>query len=87
MILEAEIRGAMNTLELSTDKLYQDINYRICQAQRQQIIISQALLKENLETLRDEKGRTLLGHVTGEAAVIHKCGVQMVKARRGEERC
>ena len=48
LILEAEIRGAMNSLELSTDMLYQDINYRICQAQRQQIIISQALLKENL---------------------------------------
>ena len=67
--------------------LYKDINFRICQAQRQQIITSQALLRKNLETFRDEKGRTLFGHVTGEAAIIHKCGIKMVKPRRGEERC
>ena len=87
LIFKAELRGTMNSLELSTDMLYKDINFRICQAQRQQIITSQALLRENLETLRDEKGRTLFGHVTGEAAIIHKCGIKMVKPRRGEERC
>ena len=75
----------MNSLEFSTDMLYKDINFRICQAQRQQIITSQALLRENLETLKDGKGRTLFGHVTGEAAIIHKCGIKMVKPRRGEE--
>ena len=35
LLFEAEIRGTMNSLELSTDMLFQDINYRICQAQRQ----------------------------------------------------
>ena len=34
-IYEAEFRGALNSLELSTDALYRDINYRICQLQRQ----------------------------------------------------
>ena len=42
LIFEAELRGTMNSLELSTDMLYKDINYRICQAQQQQIITSQA---------------------------------------------
>ena len=68
---EAELRGTMNSLELSTDMLYKDINYRICQAQRQQIIMSQALLRESLETLKDGKGSILYGHGTGEAAIIH----------------
>ena len=48
LLFEAEIRGTMNSLELSTDMLYQDINYRICQAQRQQIITSQALMRKKL---------------------------------------
>ena len=47
LIFEAELRETMNSLELSTDMLYKDINFRICQAQRQQIITSQALLREN----------------------------------------
>ena len=46
----------MNSLELSTDELYMDINYRICKIQRQQIITSQALIRENIEILKDEKG-------------------------------
>ena len=87
LLLEAEIRGTMNSIELSTDMLYQDINLRICQAQRQQIITSQALMKQNLENLRDEKGRTLSSHVAGEAAIIQKCGLRMVKPRRGETKC
>ena len=33
LLLEAEIRGTMNSIELSTDMLYQDINLRICEAQ------------------------------------------------------
>ena len=53
LLFEAEIRGTMNSLELSTDMLYKDINFRICQAQRQQIITSKALLRKNLETLRE----------------------------------
>ena len=76
IIYEAELRGAMNSLELSTDELYKDINFRICDIQRQQIITSQAMLRENMEILKDNKGRTLYGHVTGEAVIIHKCGVK-----------
>ena len=87
LLLEAEIRGTMNSIELSTDMLYQDINLRICEAQRQQIITSQALMKQNLENLRDDKGRTLASYVAGEAARIHRCGLRMVKPRRGETRC
>ena len=40
LLLEAEIRGTMNSIELSTDMLYMDINMRICEAQRQLIITS-----------------------------------------------
>ena len=29
-IYKAELRGALNSLELSTDALYRDINFRIC---------------------------------------------------------
>ena len=58
LLFEAEIGGTMNSLEINTDMLYQDINYRLCQAQRHQIITSQALMRKNLEILKDEKGRT-----------------------------
>ena len=34
ILYEAELRGVMNSLELSTDELYMDINYRICKVQR-----------------------------------------------------
>ena len=43
-IYEAELKGALNSLELSTDSLYKDFNFRICNLQRQQILMSQALL-------------------------------------------
>ena len=79
VMFEAELRGAMNSLELNTDDLYKDINFRICELQRQNIITSQALLRENMEILRDNKGRTLYGHVQGEAVLIHKCEMTMVK--------
>ena len=42
VMFEAELRGAMNSLELNTDDLYKDINFRICKIQRQNIITSQA---------------------------------------------
>ena len=87
VMFEAELRGAMNSLELNTDDLYKDINFRICELQRQKIITSQALLRENMEILRDNKGRTLSGHVQGEAVLIHKCQITMVKMRRDEHRC
>ena len=31
IIFEAEIRGAMNSVELSNDELYMDINFRACE--------------------------------------------------------
>ena len=87
VIFEAELRGAMNSLELSTNELYKDKNFRICEVQRQQIITSQAMLRENMEILKDNKERTLHSHVTGEAVIIHKCGTKMVKPRHDEKRC
>ena len=53
-IYEAELRAALNSLELSTDNLYRDINYRICLLQRQQILTTQAMLQNQLEIMRDE---------------------------------
>ena len=32
MMLEAEIRGTMNSIELSTDVIYQDINLRVSES-------------------------------------------------------
>ena len=63
VMFEAELRGAMNSLELMADGLYKDINFRICEIQRQNIITSQAMLRENMEVLRDSKGRTLYSQV------------------------
>ena len=60
VIYEAELRGALNSLELSTDNLYRDINYRICLLQRQQIPTTQSMFQHQMETLRDEKGRTYI---------------------------
>ena len=63
IIFESEIRGAMNSIELAVDRMYQDINYRTCEMERTDIMISQALLRANLEILYDRKGRTLIFHV------------------------
>ena len=43
VMFEAELRGAINSLELNTEDLYKDINFRICELPRQNIITSQAL--------------------------------------------
>ena len=53
ILFESELRGAMNTIELSIDRLYQNINERACQMARTDIMISQAILKANLEVLND----------------------------------
>merc|ERR1712198_439523 len=55
MMLEAEIRGTMNSIELSTDVIYQDINLRVCEAQRQQIIHSQRC---NPQSVKVREGET-----------------------------
>ena len=81
------MRGALNSLELSTDSLYKDINYSICLLQRQQILTTQSMLQQQMETLRDEKGRTLYSHTSGEVVEIHKCKKILVKPRLNEEKC
>ena len=86
-MLEAEIRGTMNSIELSTDIIYMDINMRICQAQRQQIIHSQALLRRNMELMRDNNGRTLSSYTAGEVAMVQRCKSEEVKIREGETKC
>ena len=40
---------------------------------RTDIMISQALLRENLEVLHDRKGRTWMSHVVGEAVIMYRC--------------
>ena len=75
VLFEAELRGAINSLELNTDDLYKDINFRVCELARQNIITSQALLRENMGIFR------------GEAVILYKCQVTMVKVRRDEQRC
>ena len=87
MMLEAEIRGTMNSIELSTDVIYMDINMRICESQRQQIIHSQALLRRNMELMRDTNGRTLSSYTAGEVAMIQRCNSEEVKIREGETKC
>merc|ERR1711893_71028 len=87
VIYEAELRAALNSLELSTDNLYRNINYRICLLQRQQILTTQSMLQHQLETVRDEKGHTLYSHTSGEVAEIHKCKKIVVKARLNDEKC
>ena len=72
-MFESELRGAMNSIELSVDKMYKDINYRACEMARQDIMTSQALLRANLEIIHDRKGRTLVPHVQGEAVMLYRC--------------
>ena len=87
MMIEAEIRGTMNSIELSTDVIYMDINMRVCEAQRQQIIHSQSLLKQNLELMRDSQGKTLSTYTAGEVAMIQRCNPEPAKVRKGETKC
>ena len=77
----------MNSIELSIDKLYQNINERACQMARTDIIVSQALLKANLKVLHDRKGRTLVSHVAGEAVILYRCKPVEVKIRHDEKKC
>merc|ERR1711873_266291 len=43
----AEVRSALNSVELSQDAIYQDINYRMCIIQRQQILLMQSMLSHH----------------------------------------
>ena len=62
VIYSAEIRAALNSVELSTNSLYTDINFRICLLQRQQILLMQAMLSNQMELLQDENGDTVFTH-------------------------
>ena len=73
VLYEAELRAALNSLELSTDALYMDINHRICLLQHQQILLMQNMLLNQLEIMRDEEGNTVYSHAAGEVAKVHKC--------------
>ena len=53
----------------------------------QSIVTAQALLKEDLEIVRDRKGRPLATHVNGETATMYKCHPTMVRIRHDEPRC
>ena len=86
-MFEAEIRGAMNSIELSVDNMYKDINFRACEMERQDIITSQALMKANLEVIRDRKGRTLIPHVQVEAVMLYRCKPTMVRIRHNVNQC
>ena len=44
ILIESELRGALNSIELSLDHLYQNLNERACQMARTDIMMSQALL-------------------------------------------
>merc|ERR1712044_5210 len=55
IIHAAEIRAALNSVELSQNALYTDINYRICLLQRQQILLMQTMLSNQMELLQDQK--------------------------------
>ena len=87
ILFESEIRGAMNSIELSVDDMYMDINFRACELARQNIITSQALLRANLEVIRDRKVRALIPHVQGEAVVLYRCQPTMVKVRHDVRKC
>merc|ERR1712131_312949 len=72
VIYSAEIRAALNSVELSTDSLYTDINLRICLLQRQQILLMQAMLSNQMEVLQDENGDTVFAHAAGEVSKVRK---------------
>ena len=87
IMLESEIRGAMNSIELSWDNMYKDINFRACEMARQDIVTSQALMKANLDIIRDRKGRTLLPHIQGEAVTLYRCKPTEVRIRHDVTQC
>merc|ERR1711872_1051108 len=55
--------------------------------QRQQILLMQAMLLNQLEILRDEEGNTVYSHAAGEVAKVHKCKKILAKGRSGDEKC
>merc|ERR1712240_436923 len=87
IIHAAEIRAALNSVELSQNAIYTDINYRICIIQRQQILLMQTMLSNQMELLRDENGDTFFSHSAGEVSKVRQCKKIGVKIRKGDEKC
>ena len=57
-------------IEWAVDRMYQDINHRACVMTTTDIMISQDVLRANLEILHERKGRTLVSHVQGENVML-----------------
>ena len=84
---ESELSGALNSIELSLDRLYQNINTCACEMARKNIMITSALLKVNIDTLSDSNGPPLLAHASGEAVTLFKCTPVKAQIRHNEKRC
>ena len=87
IIHAAEIRSALNSVELSQDAIYQDINYRMCILQRQQVLLMQTMLSNQMELLTDGNGDTVFSHTAGEISKVRQCKKVGVKIRKGDKKC
>merc|ERR1712035_166501 len=87
IIHAAEIRSALNSVELSQNAIYTDINYRMCILQRQQVLLMQTMLSNQMELLRDENGDTVFSHSAGEISKVRQCKKVGVKIRKGDKKC
>ena len=84
VLLETEVRGALNSIELSLDHLYQSLNQRACEMARKDIMMTSALLRANLETLYDNEGLPLFSHIAGESITLFKCKPVEVQIRHNK---
>ena len=83
----ARVRSALNSVELSQDTIYQDINYRMCIIQRQQVLLMQSMLSNQMELLTDGNGDTVYSHTAGEISKVRQCKKIGVKIRNGDDKC
>ena len=83
----AEVRSALNSVELSQDAIYQDINFRMCILQRQQVLLMQSMLSNQMELLRDGNGDSVYSHTAGEISKVRQCKKIGVKIRKGDGKC
>ena len=84
---EEDVRAALNMIELSLDRLYKNINMRMCELSRIDISITSALLRSGINTLYDERGAPLLVHVNGEMATLFRCTAILAQIRHDEGKC
>merc|ERR1711873_154486 len=83
----AEVRSALNSVELSQDAIYLDINFRMCILQRQQVLLMQSMLSNQMELLKDGNGDTVFSHTAGEISKVRQCKKVGVKVRRVDDEC